>query len=51
MSVQQSKSNFEQIEEKPKDYEPNIFKACKEGKLTSVQWLIEKENVDKNKKS
>ena len=34
------------ITEKPKDFEPNIFKACKEGKLSSVQWLIEKENVD-----
>ena len=33
---------------KPKDLEPDIFKACKEGKLTSVEWLIEKENVDKN---
>ena len=28
--------------------ESDIFKACKEGKLKSVQWLIEKENVDKN---
>ena len=29
-------------------FESYIFKACKEGKLTSVQWLIEKENVDIN---
>ena len=41
---------FYPITEKPKDFEPNIFKACKEGKLTSVQWLIEKENIDKNKR-
>ena len=43
-------NKFPPITEKPKDYEPDIFKACKEGKLTSVQWLIEKENEDKNKK-
>ena len=36
--------------EKPKDYESNIFIACKKGKLTSVQWLIEKKHVDKNKR-
>ena len=41
---------FVPITEKPNDYEPNIFKACKEDKLSSVQWLIEKENEDKNKK-
>ena len=34
----------------PKDFEPDIFKACEEGKLTSAKWLIEKENEDKNKK-
>ena len=39
---------FPLILEKPKDFETNIFKACKEGKLSSVQWLIEKENVYKN---
>ena len=41
---------FLPIKEKPKDYEKDIFKACEEGKLTSVQWLIEQENVDKYKK-
>ena len=43
---------YSELKEKPKDfeYEPNIFKACKLGKLTSVQWLIEKENVDKYKR-
>ena len=35
---------------KPEDYEPNIFKACVEGKLSSVQWLIEGEKIDKNQK-
>ena len=29
-------------------WKSDIFKACKEGKLTSIQWLIDKENVDKN---
>ena len=41
---------FPQFIEKPKDFESDIFKACKEGKLSSVQWLIEIENVDENKK-
>ena len=45
----QTQIDFQPIAEKPKDFESDIFKACKEGKLTSVQWLIEKENVDKNK--
>ena len=31
-----------QVLQKPKDLESDIFKACKEGKLTSVQWLVEK---------
>ena len=39
-----SKYNF------PLDFEQDIFKASREGKLESVQWLIEKEGVDKNKK-
>ena len=39
-------TNFTEIDQKPSDYEPNIFLACKEGKLTSVQWQIEKEGVD-----
>ena len=34
--------------EKPKDFIPDIFIACKKGKLPSVQWLIEKQNVDIN---
>ena len=41
---------FPQLLEKPEDFEPDIFKACRDGKLSSVQWLIEIENVDKNKK-
>ena len=43
-----TKIDFQHITEKPKDFESDIFKACKEGKLASVQWLIEKENIDKN---
>ena len=45
--------NLKQIIElasKPQDFESNIFEACRDGKLTSVQWLIEKEHVDKNKR-
>ena len=34
---------------KPPDLQPDIFKACREGKLSSVKWLIEKEGVDPNK--
>ena len=45
-----STSNFVPILEKPKDLESDIFKACREGKLTSVQWLIEKCHIDKNKR-
>ena len=30
------------LKEKPIDFEPNIYKACIEGKFTSVQYLIEK---------
>ena len=41
---------FPPISEKPKDYVNDIFQAVTKGKLTSVQWLIEKENVNKNKK-
>ena len=46
----QFENEFLPITEKPIDFEPDIFKACREGKLTSVQWLLEKENEDKNKK-
>ena len=48
---------FSQIEKtineillKPKNFVPDIFQACQNGKITSVQWLIDKENVDKDKK-
>ena len=46
----QTKIDFQPISGKPNDFETNIFKACKEGKLTSVQWLVEKGNIDKNKR-
>ena len=40
---------FPPISEKPTNYISDIFRACRKGNLPSVQWLIEKENVDKNK--
>ena len=36
------KREYSSIMEQPKDYEPDINKASKEGKLTSVQWLMKK---------
>ena len=33
---------FPPIEEKPDDYEPDVFKACEKGKLSSVQWIFER---------
>ena len=36
------------IKEKPKDFQPNIHIACKEGDLLSVQWLIEQEKINPN---
>ena len=47
---EEKSKKFPPITEKPIDFESDIFKACKEGKLTSVQWLIEKEKEDKNKR-
>ena len=38
------------IKKKPEDYEPDFLKACKEGKLHSVQWFLENEYEDKHKK-
>ena len=35
---------------KPVDFEPDIFEACRKGKLSSVKWLIEKEGVDADKR-
>ena len=34
----------------PLDFEPNIFKAIKDGKLSSVKYLIERKGVDKEGK-
>ena len=48
LSKQTPLNYFEKIENKPKDFESDIFKACETGKLTSVQWLIEKEKVNKS---
>ena len=39
---------FPPITEKPDNFISDIFQACKEGNLPSVQYLIEKMNVDKN---
>ena len=36
---------------KPEDFERNIFIAAKGGKLSSIQYLIEKEDVNINKKA
>ena len=36
---------------KPRDYEPDIFKACKKGNLSSVRYLIERSKVQKNIKN
>ena len=41
---------FQSISSMPVDLEQNIFIACSQGKLSSVQWLVEKENVDVLKK-
>ena len=49
--LKQKIKELKSSQEKPKDLESNIFKACKEGKLTSVQWLIEKNILIKTKKS
>ena len=46
----QKKFGFLQRINKPDDFEPNIFNACIEGKITSVQWLIEKEKVNKSQR-
>ena len=37
------------ITEKPKDYESDFFEACRDGKLSSVRYLIENEGVDINR--
>ena len=37
-----------QIQNIPDNYEPNIFKAVKECNLQSIQYLIEKQNIDVN---
>ena len=39
---------FPPLKEKPRFFILDIYEASKTGNLASVQWLIEKENVDKN---
>ena len=46
-----SKPLFEPITKKPEDFEPDIFIAAKQRKLSSIQYLIEKEGIDVNKKA
>ena len=41
---------FPPVTSKPKDYEPDLTKAVAEGKLSSVQYAIEKKGVDKEAK-
>jgi hypothetical protein len=33
--------NSKKVIQKPSDFEPDIFQACEEGKLSSVQYLIQ----------
>ena len=40
--------SFKKDMEEPLDYEPNIIEAAIEGKLTSVQYLIDHEGIDPN---
>ena len=46
--LEKKKTKFTPITEKPSDFEPDIFRAAKGGKLSSVQYLveIEKKNVE-----
>ena len=36
------------IKSQPNDYEPDAFRAAKEGKLSSIRYLYEIEHIDKN---
>ena len=40
--------HFDKVTEKPEDFEPNLIKAAAEGKLSSVQYLIEICGKDKD---
>ena len=40
-----TKPKFTPVTEEPVNYEPNLLKATKEGKLTSVQYLIEQRGM------
>ena len=40
------KPKYIPVTERPENYEPDIFKATKEGKLSSVQYLIEQKGVN-----
>ena len=44
--LEKNKTKFTPVTEKPSDFEPDILEASKEGKLTSIQYLIEIEHKD-----
>ena len=55
-TISEIKEQITQIEnskspEKPADFEEDIYKAASQGKLSSVQYLIETMNVDKDSKT
>ena len=45
--ISKTQNGIQTISEKT-DFVSNIFNACREGKLTSIKWFIEKKNIDKN---
>ena len=46
-----SKHLFEAIIKKPRDFESDILIAAQKGKLSSIQYLIEKQGINVNKKA
>ena len=41
-------NDFPDVINIPDDFEPDIFKACEDGKLTSIVWLFNNTQIDKN---
>ena len=48
--LEQNSAKIKNERKKPKDFVPNIFQACRENNIKSVQYLIEKLHVDKDLK-
>ena len=48
--LEKKKPKFPPVTEKPADFEPNLFKAVFVGKLSSVQYLIEVEHKNPNRR-